>query len=245
MGLGAKHVAQNFGQEPDLEDHLRASGKCVETLRRRGFSGGKVHPGYGSRQRRKEAKENFTPAPPMQLGDQEVQELQVTDNDWEQKLHRELSSVILSIEDHDQSDEIRHRIDTTIRNFPLYQEEIDKVVSKLQDEVDLVHGDKDLQQWGPVQYDDIKASLVAAKQPPPVAAEQARQPRMPTYGEFRRQIDDFHWPQDSVETDGYGTPGKVFVLGDDWEAAWCRHRETLVCCSRDRRFAEATPPSPL
>ena len=241
-GTLCKACNTEFWSRARLEDHLRASGKCVETLRGQGPPGGKVHPGYGSRHRHKEAKENFTPAPPRQLGNHEAPLLQATDNEWEQKLHRELSAEILSIEDHDSGEAIRSRIDATIRNFPLYQEEIDKVAKKLQDEVELVHGDQDLQQWVPVQFDEIKSSLEAAKRPPPVAVEQARPPKMPTYGEFRRQIDDFNWPEASVERNGHGTPDKVFVLDDDWEAAWCRHRKALSVAAVTEDLRMLLPP---
>ena len=107
-----------------MEDHLRASSKCVRRLQRSERPGTSVLPGYGSKKRRQQEAENFTPALPtpatMSVAVPETRPW----NQWQQQLHCELCDVIL---DQPIDEGLFGSLWRKVCKFPMYTDEIQQL----------------------------------------------------------------------------------------------------------------------
>ena len=131
QGTQCQSCHREFHTRGRLEDHLRATKKCVRVLRRIRVPGETAPPGYGSTGRRKHEADNYTPAVPS--GGHEVPEFDAETewNQWQKKLHAAMCDVLL---EDPCPNEIRTQLDRKVRLFPLYVEEIQAVIAHLNEE---------------------------------------------------------------------------------------------------------------
>ncbi|CAE7562185.1 Pol [Symbiodinium sp. CCMP2456] len=239
--LGVHFFAVEFWSTARLEDHLRASKRCVDSMTAQGVQTGEVKPGYGSRHRRKESKEHYTPAPPKGLGSYVGVAAAADWNEWERTLYKDLSEDLLTDDFPDAKDYATSRIAKVINQYPLYPEEIDKVVQTLVEETQQVQ--QTVRQWSDGQYEAVGHGLLHVRRPPPEGNVQNIDNKISTYQEFKEQIDTFSW-QRAIDggDDDYGTPEKVFKLDVNWEAAWFSRSKTLSAAAVAEDLHTLLPP---
>ena len=221
QGTQCQSCHREFHTRGRLEDHLRATKKCVRVLRRIRAPGETVPPGYGSTGRRKHEADNYTPAVPS--GGHGVPELddETEWNQWQKKLHAEMCDVLLG----DPSpNEIQNQLDRKVRLFPLYVEEIQAVIAHLHEEVDCIHADRELDQWTEDQYRAIRAGLVSLQTVGESGTSRAqREPQsLQSMATFRREVASFDWLKACRRRGGdNGTQSApVYSLPVSWETAW-------------------------
>ncbi|CAE7378412.1 grxB [Symbiodinium sp. CCMP2456] len=228
-----------------LEDHLRASHRCVQVLRARGEGQDEVVPGYGSRRRRQEVKEHFTPAPPIPQGESNQQaSMEKVMNAWEDEAHRELTAALLDVTVATKERNIIEDINKVFKGHPLYPEEILHVTEQAMDEIDVIQGDPDLRQWNEDQVEAMKDALQAIRNPPATGGGNQGLGKVDTYQDFKKQVETLQWQRAAgVEQQGHETPEEVaYELGDGWEAAWRLYRGNLPAAAVAEDLLRLLPP---
>ncbi|CAE6948720.1 unnamed protein product [Symbiodinium sp. CCMP2592] len=212
-----------------LEDHLRASKKCVRSLRRRHKPQDVVHPGYGSRRRRKDAVENFTPAPPCP-GEGDIRE--DGDNPWnyyQNRCHEELCNELLR---HPLPDPLVQVLRGKLHKYPLYPEEISEVLDWVCSEVDIVNGDDDLQQWSREEYEEILRALTELRRyKEEDGAEDQRELRaLSSFASFQSMLDSLDWRDvyKNFQGDNGTQFASLYSLPASWEAVWRQARDEVL-----------------
>ena len=212
-----------------VEDHLRASTKCVRKLQRSQCPGTSLLPGYGSKKRRQQEAENFTPAlPTLATESVEVHEVRPW-NKWQQQLHCELCDVIL---DQPIDEGFFGALWRKVCKFPMYTEEIQQVISFLLEEVRLIAADDGLQQWTAQQFDQLTAALVKIpdREPESVGETQRESATLHSRAAFSKGVAELNWTEavQQFQTDHETRASALFTLSDDWEAAWSQTRGAEV-----------------
>ncbi|CAE7217452.1 unnamed protein product [Symbiodinium sp. CCMP2592] len=236
-GSRCKACNCEFWTQGRLEDHLRASTKCVRTLRRTFQPNQQAPPGYGSIKRRREEAANFTPAAPKPVGEPLPQTDEVLWNRWQKSLYREISDATL---DGGSEEGLEKDVYNAIRKQPLYPEEIQQVVETLISEIEGIHADKDLGQWDEQEFVTIVRSIregQAATCRPEVTASQEENDLLKRQA-FHQHMGSVDWtevlsaylPEDQTsQTEEHGTlRSSLFILPDNWEAEWNRGRGELL-----------------
>ncbi|CAE7414905.1 Pol, partial [Symbiodinium sp. CCMP2456] len=156
-----------FWSTARLEDHLRASKRCVDSMTAQGVQTGE---GLGSY----------------------VDVAAAADwNEWERTLYKDLSEDLLTDDFPDAKDYATSRIAKVVNQYPLYPEEIDKVVQTLVEETQQVQ--QAVRQWNDGQYEAVGHGLLHVRRPPPEGNVQNIENKISTYQEFKEQIDTFSW----------------------------------------------------
>ena len=214
---------KEFWTQGRLEDHLRATSKCVRILRRT------RQPQPRSKERRKNEADNYTPAPPTagrELGTTE--EGEVAWNQWQRELHEDLCDVLLLGLD-ETVEHLQPRLERKVSRLPLFQEEIQAVLDHLQTEVAEIHADKDLAQWTETQFAAIQAGLhsLGTVDTTGVSRTQRESNSLLTMAAFRRIVNQFDW--DTIcqrQRWDYGTQDALlFILPASWETVWQQSRD--------------------
>ena len=212
-----------------VEDHLRASSKCVRKLQRSERPGTSVLPGYGSKKRRQQEAENFTPALLTPATKSVVMPETQPWNQGQQQLHCELCDVIL---DQPIGEGLSGSLWRKVCKFPLYTDEIQQVISFLLDEVRLIAEDVDLQQWTTQQFEQLTAALVGlpAREPERTGEIQRESMTLHSRAAFSKRVAELNWTAavQRLQTDHETRASALFTLSDDWEAAWSQTRGAEV-----------------
>ena len=201
-----------------VEDHLRASSKCVRKLQRSERPGTSVLPGYGSKKRRQQEAENFTPALPTPATKSVAVPETRPWNQWQQQLHCELCDVIL---DQPIDEGLFGSLWRKVCKFPMYTDEIQQVISSLLDEVRLIAEDADLQQWTAQQFDQLTAVLVGIPEREPESAGEIQRESMTLHSRaaFSKRVAELNWTAavQRFQTDHETQASALFTLSDDWK----------------------------
>ncbi|CAE7710018.1 unnamed protein product [Symbiodinium sp. CCMP2592] len=212
---------KDFRTPGRLEDHLRANKKCVRALKRSQVPSETVPPGYGSRGRRKQEADAYTPAPPT-AGDVVVTDESDEDwNQWQRRLHEDICDALLRPFS---PSEIGATIERQVRRHPLYYNEIREVLLYIIEETEVVFADKDLDQWSAQQFVGMRDGLqrLAKDGVQGTSKTQRESQILQSMAEFRRTVDSFDWDAAVKRHQGdngtQSTP--VYSIPDDWETAW-------------------------
>ena len=229
QGTRCQSCQTEFHTRGRLEDHLRATPKCVRVLRRTCTPGDVAPPGYGSKGRRKNEAEHYTPAVPA--GGQPTLEHDsgAMWSEWQTKLHADICAVLL---EDPGPHEVEDQLGRKMRLFPLYLHEIQEVVEHLLAEIECVHDDKELEQWTEEQYHAIRDSLVSWQRGcvHGTSRTQREPQRHLTMAMFRQVVKLFDW-QSACQRQGAdnGTQkAPLYRMPERWETAWRRDCDGAV-----------------
>ena len=166
-----------------VEDHLRASVKCVRQLQRRNCPGSTTLPGYGSR--KTAGGDNFTPAAPTAATEVvEVLEEQPWTT-WQRQLYCELCDVVL---DQPVDDTLGEALWRKTCKYPLFTEELQQVVEVLIGEAKLI-------EWTATQFEQLIIALAGLSERMPQRTDETQrgsatlQSRMA----FSRSVQTLNW----------------------------------------------------
>ena len=221
QGTRCQSCQREFHTRGRLEDHLRATRKCVRVLRRTRVPRATAPAGYGSKDRRKNEIEHYTPAVPSGGQPIEGQDADEMWTEWQKKLHAAICDALL--EDPDPQ-EVAALFDRKVRLFPFYPDEIQAVLAHLLEEVDYIHSDADLEQWTEEQYRAIRDSLLGWQEDGENGTSRSqREPqRHMKMATFRHEVANFDWLSACRQKGGdNGTQeAPLYRLSDSWETAW-------------------------
>ncbi|CAE7386010.1 unnamed protein product [Symbiodinium sp. CCMP2592] len=224
QGTTCKSCGKNFHTPGRLEDHLRATRKCVRVLQREQKPLAQAPPGYGSRGRRKTEADQYTPAPPTMsvVGSHDGRESEGRQwNTWQCQLHERLCDTLL--EDF-VVEEIEEQIEQQLRRHPLFYDEICEVTQHLREEIEMIHADHELQQWSKEQFTAMQAGLLHYEQNGfgRTSRTQRETQRLSSRATFCAAVASFDWMSAYLRLWGDNGTQKspLYSLSDSWETAW-------------------------
>ncbi|CAE7254963.1 Pol [Symbiodinium sp. CCMP2456] len=250
-GTKCAACAVEFWTTGRLEDHLRASGACVDQLEDQTAGEIEIQPGYGSRQRRQNEAANFTPAAAPSGGTLQSARTRTIQhpgeamrrNEWEEALYKGLSDLLIGEHCPGHEVELRSKIREGVNCHPLYPEEFQKVIDTILEEAASLQQDPDLSPWGARQYEVIVEALTESYDPGEADANDQKIETALPYADFKKHIADYDWQRAiHAHRQGYETHEEsLFELGDDWEAAWHRQMSGLKVAAVARDLCSLLP----
>ena len=224
QGTKCEGCNKEFWTRGRLEDHLRASAKCVRILRR-------------TRRPQDSAPqaEHFTPAPPAGGCRALIDEEDSVWSSWQKELHEDLCDALLAEPD---GVDVWTKLDNRVRRRPLYPEEIQDVLTYLKSEVELIHADRDLAQWSDEQMIEIRNGLqrLLEKDPTEAPRTQRGSKGLQTMAGFRRTVLNFDWHKacQQQQGDNVTRTAPLFILPACWETVWQHGRDGRLTQSWSR-----------
>ncbi|CAE7257034.1 unnamed protein product [Symbiodinium sp. CCMP2592] len=212
---------KEFWTSGRLEDHLRAAKKCLRVLQKRFQPRQTVLPGYGSRRRKQNEIEKFTPAAPTQLDEPLPSESIDAWSWWQKRAHELLCDTLL--DDFSEVD-LEQQVRAVIAKHPLYPEEIQQMLEFLTSEVSEIHAVKELEQWSDSEFSSILQALRNSVEPTALHLPQEPAKYTLSNRDFECLADSYKWSEaiSSFAQSHVTQLGSLHQLDDSWRAVWCR-----------------------
>ena len=222
-GTKCSACSTEFWSEGRLAAHLRSSPGCVSCLRRQGCTIAQIRPGFGSKKRRQAESTAYTLSVPQRCG-----QIPTTpeEADWGPELryvYNDLCTLLFEADCAIAAQALEMQIRSTLRQRPLYPEEIMLLIDTVQTEIQELSADGSGDPWPmttvPLLLDalaSVKSGLWTAED------ESSHSPPYHSLREFKSILRGFDWatrlrslqPRD-------GTPSTlVSRVLPDWEADW-------------------------
>ncbi|CAE6939333.1 Pol [Symbiodinium sp. CCMP2592] len=218
---------REFWSNGRLAAHLRAYLRCVESLRRSGCVVS-VEPGFGSRRRRKQDVEQYTPAAPVRVGPTREPAKETSWGPHLKNYYRDLCEAALDVTE---AVDFEHVIKNALACYPLYPDEICDALSLLVSEMEFVFESDVQRQWSRATLDVLQSACRAVSAVVWSAPDEAlpQHEKSQTFEDFQQLLQEIRWDQELKRVmPVHGTqPSTLYVLPSTWEAEWGKSREVF------------------
>ena len=231
IGTFCRACSTEYWSTARLEDHLRASPTCAGQLRQRGLTTAEVPAGYGSRRRRQQEVEQYTPAPPQTTGDAPVRLSQPVWDTWQKNFYAAVCQLLQDV-GCEESHSVFLQLQGALRSQPLFEEEVIEVLDAVVVEAAELQRDPDLRPWTDAQYAVVGETIASMRNFVVEASRRRTETSTDAMSRvsFRNAVKDFDW--ESIVTkrpSDYVTQSRpLFILAEGWEAVWPSDRGELL-----------------
>ena len=207
-----------------LAAHLRASPGCVRALQQMGHFVDRLAPGFGSKKRRQEDSRDYTLSMPLRKGS--IPQAPAVPY-WgleHTAVYRELCDLLQTVPASMTEDKLLHEILCILCRDPLYQDEINRTVDLLQEEVHQLHAADPQDPWDADTASRVLRALGRVQ--PTLWAEHetddTRHGLQHSLRDFQSSLQAFDWMSavSSLCLSDGTRPTVTIELLSSWEAEW-------------------------
>ena len=231
VGTYCRACSTEFWSTARLEDHLRSSSHCARQLQQKGMVTSEVPAGYGSRKRRQQEVDQYTPAPPLHGNVQKPNEAQQVWSVWKKNFYADVCQR-LQDSDCETVEMTILQLKQSLRGHPLFEDEIRDVLTIVAAEAVELQQDPDIRHWSEPQFAIVSEALANMLDYVEVATKGTATHCEETMSRvfFGSIVKDFDWdvviPQCPKDYVTQSRP--LYTLTEGWEAVWPKYRGDLL-----------------
>ncbi|CAE7191431.1 unnamed protein product [Symbiodinium sp. CCMP2456] len=207
--------------EGRLAAHLRAAPLCVGALQAIGSRARNIAPGFGSRARRKADVDQYTPAVPERDGAREHPGADPTWHPTVVEAYQDLCGAIQDEAAEPYEETTACVINKILAKYPLYQQEEDEILVRIEEDIDDLHKDQADALWAPEHARAVLDGIHRSRDDIWRPAEKQGSTRVATLQEFKTDLEATDWGSLLGDRLRHGTRSVVHVkVPVSWEAEW-------------------------